>query len=229
MYVTMLYFLSTFLNQRGGSSWKDAHPQVFPRHWHKFSINVRNLEKWTNFFKWDFMCPMWYNADDSNHRGYVTAHWEVTYNQVNLCCFSMILFKDKTQKEMRKQKNQAMMFCLQIWQLTKKSKKWTVSKNSVNSQTDSKGNYHSGVYLLWPSLVTKWPRLILDVSRERKHLTSHCPRMTAWCFSLRSPDGKKTRVFQAEDKKNATALKVLNSGTTSTGVPITEHLRKPDP
>ena len=104
MYVTMLYFLSTFPSQTGGSSWKDAHPQVLPQHWHKFSINVGNLKKWTNFFKWDFTCPVWYNADDSNHRGYVITHWKVTYNQVNLYCFSIIVFKDKIQKEIRKQK-----------------------------------------------------------------------------------------------------------------------------
>lgn len=121
------------------------------------------------------------------------------------------------------------MFCLLISQLTKKSEKWTVSKNSVISQTDLKGNYHLGVYLLWPSLVTKWPRLILGVSRERKRLTFRCPRMTARCFSLTSPDGQRTTVSQAEDKKNTTTLKVSNAGTVCTGVPITEHLRKPDP
>lgn len=134
--------------------------------------------------------------------------------------------KHKRRWESRKK---TMRFCLLIWQLTKKSEEWTVSENSVSSRTDSKGLYRSGVRLLWPSLVTKWPRLILGVSGERKHLTSRRPRTTARCFSLRSPDGQKTRVCQAGDEKNATALKALNSGTACTGVPITQHLRKPDP
>lgn len=228
MYVTMLYFLSTFLNQRGGSSWKDAHPQVFPLHWHKFSINVGNSEKWTNFFKWDFMsqCDTMQMIQTIGDMLPSIERLHITRLISAVSQWFYLKTKHKRRWESRKK---AMMFCLLIWQLTKKSKKWTVSKNSVNSQTDSKGNYHSGVNLLWPSLVTKWPRLILDVSRERKHLTSRRPQMTAWCFSLRSPDGEKTRVFQAEDKKNTTTLKVLNSGTASTGVPITEHLRKPDP
>ena len=68
------------------------------------SHDTGNWEKRTNFFKWDFTCPVWYNPDDSNHGGYVTTHWEVTYNQATLYCCSVIIFKGKIQTEMRKQK-----------------------------------------------------------------------------------------------------------------------------
>ena len=91
-----------------------------------------------------------------------------------------------------------------------------------------KGNYPLGIYLLWPNLVTKCPKLILDISHVKGSISlPYHQQMTTQHFSLiASERQEKTSVSQAEDKKNIIALNFSNSGTMCTGVAINGALGK---